>query len=136
MFRGTEFVLEHDENLIFYENNMNDIVQLGGFKLCYFDNNINYQLVFYNDEPLVCSVKIGNFHSNMEEVDTIDDMVTMLGYKSETYYTYMNGTPHYVKHIYPKEITFMLFDSWHDDHYRKIWMFTGSRHPLNYKHPY
>jgi hypothetical protein len=136
LFCDTEFIFEYDEDLTFYENGVStDPVQTGGYRLCYFDNDIQCRLVFYNDKPLVCSIKIADCNSYLREIEAIDTIALMLGHKSETYYFLANETPYYVKHVYLQEITFIIFDSWVNDDHDKIWLFTGSRHPLEYVRP-
>jgi hypothetical protein len=136
LFYETEFIGEYDEDLKYYENTiLQDPVQTGGYKLCYFDNNINYQLVFYDNKPLVCSVKIGDCNAYIKEIEAIDSIVAMLGYKSSTYSFLMDETAYYVKHIYARKLTFLIVDSWLEENYSYIWMFTAGKHPLNYRPP-
>jgi hypothetical protein len=132
LINGTEYVLEYDENVKIYENNTKTVIQDGCYKLYYIDENINGQIIYYNNFPLTFSVKIREFRE--EETAIINKLVTMLGYKSSEYYNFTDGKRYYYKHIYSNEIVFIIFDYWLETNFKYMWIFTD-KHPLNYISP-
>jgi hypothetical protein len=128
--------MEYDESFKFYENS--ELIQTGAYKLRYFDNYSEYLILFYENKPLVFSIKIGSPHMEQGDVKNdimLDDIINKLDYRSTRYGIFTEGIIYYIKHIWRKDIAFIICDSWLDsEDYNEIKIFRGN-HPLNYRFP-
>ena len=132
------FVMTYDEDFELYRNNESTSFR-GIYKLFYIDTNINAQILFYDNKPLVLSIDIIDpLTKDIETINGIRNIVISLGHKIDSYGTVHTTGVHYVFHVYPRNIVAILVGPVvgriFTDYNNIRVIFTG-RHPLQYDGP-
>jgi hypothetical protein len=133
-------VMTFDEDFELYENYESNSLK-GIYKLFYHDSNINAQILFYDNKPLVLSVHtINPLIKDFETLGVIRNLALSLGHKVDSWGALHGNDVHSVWHIYPKEVVAILVGLVENNdfaNYNDIRViFPGTRHPLQYDGPF
>ena len=129
------FVLKFDENFELYKDS-ESIPTKGIYKLFYHDKNINAQICFYNNKPLSLSIDIINpLQNDLQTINGIRNIIYSLSHRINSWGAIYPSGIHYVFHIYPKDIVFILVGEVENEmfsNFNSIKVIQTVEHPLQY----